>query len=347
MRTTLRISIGLNCSLLGCLAFLMLHARPARHESETSAATHTLPPDTEPLAPAPEISPSTEVKPFHWSQIQSADYDTYIANLRGIGCPEQTIHDIVAADVDSLYLSRRRPLEQGLAASSFAGRLAVERELRELRNEESAAVSALLLAQPAAANTTPALAAEAPSTGSALLETPTAISTPQNVQNLDPSAQELNRTALDVLTESPPSRPVRQELRTSVPPPQGLQNFAPSTSELRRPGSEVAAAAPPLRSVRQEPQAPISLPLAFHEVDSSVLLLNSQQAQAVSDLRQTFIEAVGGPNQDPSDPAYSQRWQTSQPAVDLDLCGMLGINAFQAYQIAAWAKANEPALSGP
>jgi len=53
------------------------------------------------------------------------------------------------------------------------------------------------------------------------------------------------------------------------------------------------------------------MPLVFHEVDPSVLTLSPQQAQVVNDLRQKFTEAVGGPNQDPTDPAYSQRWQTS------------------------------------
>ncbi|MGD0614746.1 MAG: LysM domain-containing protein [Verrucomicrobiota bacterium] len=40
---------------------------------------------------------------FSWSQVESADYPTYIANLRAIGCPEQTIRDIIIADVNALY----------------------------------------------------------------------------------------------------------------------------------------------------------------------------------------------------------------------------------------------------
>ena len=45
--------------------------------------------------------------PFSWRQIESADYPTYIANLRDIGCPEQTIRDIIIADVNGLYARRR------------------------------------------------------------------------------------------------------------------------------------------------------------------------------------------------------------------------------------------------
>ena len=99
--------------------------------------------------------------------------------------------------------------------------------------------------------------------------------------------------------------------------------------------------------MRQEPPATISLPLVFHEVDPSVLTLNPQQAQVVNDLRQKFIAEVGGPNQDPNDPAYSQRWQASQPQADLDLRGMIGISAWQSYQMSAWFKAHEPTPSTP
>ncbi len=44
---------------------------------------------------------------FNWSQVESADYREYIANLRGIGCPEATIKDIVITDIMRLYAARR------------------------------------------------------------------------------------------------------------------------------------------------------------------------------------------------------------------------------------------------
>jgi LysM repeat protein len=42
-----------------------------------------------------------------WSHVESANYPTYIANLRNIGCPEQTIRDIIIADVNALYARRQ------------------------------------------------------------------------------------------------------------------------------------------------------------------------------------------------------------------------------------------------
>jgi LysM repeat protein len=47
---------------------------------------------------------------FSWREVESADYPTYVANLREIGCPEQTIRDIIIADVNVVY-SRRRATE--------------------------------------------------------------------------------------------------------------------------------------------------------------------------------------------------------------------------------------------
>ena len=44
---------------------------------------------------------------FSWQEVESDDYVVFIANLRDIGCPEQTIHDIIIADVNALYARRR------------------------------------------------------------------------------------------------------------------------------------------------------------------------------------------------------------------------------------------------
>jgi len=42
-----------------------------------------------------------------WRDIESDDYVTYVWNLRSIGCPEQTIRDIIVADVNELFTKRR------------------------------------------------------------------------------------------------------------------------------------------------------------------------------------------------------------------------------------------------
>jgi len=71
---------------------------------------------------------------FHWSQIESTDYRVYVANLRSIGCPKQTIRDIIATDLHTVYAA-----QLGQLASAGKGA-----EYQSLRNAESTALLALL-----------------------------------------------------------------------------------------------------------------------------------------------------------------------------------------------------------
>jgi hypothetical protein len=61
--------------------------------------------------PAPEAQPlpnrmPDRAIPFHWSQLESSDYQQYRDNLRAVGCPEATLRDILVADVERLYAQR-------------------------------------------------------------------------------------------------------------------------------------------------------------------------------------------------------------------------------------------------
>ena len=48
----------------------------------------------------------TVTNEFHWGQLEAEDYRSYIARLRSIGCPEQTVRDIIIADLDKLLAPR-------------------------------------------------------------------------------------------------------------------------------------------------------------------------------------------------------------------------------------------------
>jgi hypothetical protein len=77
--------------------------------------------------------------PFRWSQLEAKDYPTYIANLRAIGCPEQTIREIVVADVDDLYAPRRGALLAKIAGGGAPDEInQVQSALARLRLEENA-----------------------------------------------------------------------------------------------------------------------------------------------------------------------------------------------------------------
>ncbi len=53
----------------------------------------------------------TKSEPFHWSQLQSSDLKQYIANLRTVGCPEQTVRDIILAIVNERFAPRFEALK--------------------------------------------------------------------------------------------------------------------------------------------------------------------------------------------------------------------------------------------
>jgi hypothetical protein len=57
-----------------------------------------------------QVVTNTVAQKFDWSSVESDDYKKYIANLRAIGCPEETIRDIIKADVNKLYESKRKEL---------------------------------------------------------------------------------------------------------------------------------------------------------------------------------------------------------------------------------------------
>src|SRR5262245_51853843 len=128
---------GLSLALNGALIVAWLSSRRAFVPSELAPA---FPGEAvaASVAPSSATNPVIEpaVRPFHWSQVESADYLTYIANLRRIGCPESTLRDIIVADVNSLFApryaalsgtapemawwgwyDRRKPLRDGLATS--------------------------------------------------------------------------------------------------------------------------------------------------------------------------------------------------------------------------------------
>jgi len=94
-----------------------------------------------------------------------------------------------------------------------------------------------------------------------------------------------------------------------------------------------------------QPPTPPSLPLVLQDVNLASLNLNEDQQEAVAQIRQQFIDQIGGTNQDPSDPAYLARWQKAQPEMDDMLAGMIGRQAFEEYQLAGQSSA-QPAGTG-
>jgi hypothetical protein len=107
----LSISILLNFALIGWVISLRVaHPRQMTGPATTNDTTKTHAPTKQSNAPRdfpPQFVAAHRPTPFDWRQVESPDYKEYIANLRAIGCPEQTIKEIVTADVKNLFSARR------------------------------------------------------------------------------------------------------------------------------------------------------------------------------------------------------------------------------------------------
>ena len=100
-------------------------------------------------------------------------------------------------------------------------------------------------------------------------------------------------------------------------------------------GEPAPTQAVPAKQARPEQTRPPMMPLVLENVDLAALNLNSKQMQVINNIRQTFMDEIGGANQDPNDPEYLKRWQQAQPEADSMVRGMLGNSFFLNYQLAA------------
>ncbi|HEX4645781.1 MAG TPA: LysM peptidoglycan-binding domain-containing protein [Verrucomicrobiae bacterium] len=98
-RLILIVSAGLNVVLAAVVFFSRPRGTAASSESEANTQNST----------SNHVKTQVVVRKqfFSWQQLESPDYPTYIAHLREIGCPEQTIRDIIIADVTQLYAKKR------------------------------------------------------------------------------------------------------------------------------------------------------------------------------------------------------------------------------------------------
>ncbi|MEI6566344.1 MAG: hypothetical protein WCR20_06700, partial [Verrucomicrobiota bacterium] len=241
MTTSLKISVACNLGLLAAVLCLMpASTRMAVPEPSRDSHRH---PDPAPVA-----------RPFSWSQLESADYREYVANLRRIGCPEITIRDIIAADIDGIFEERRQELRRGLSATGnglHGGNIplvAVDQGLAALRQEQERLVAELL-------------------GGAAVAQ------------------------------------------------------------------SGARESARPRRKPPQEPE--VTIPLVLQDLDLATLDIDQNRLETIQQIRDGFVVQVGGPNQDPGDPEYRQRWIRAQREADETLQAMIGLRAWQDYQFRA------------
>ncbi len=105
-RNLLIASIGLNAVLGVTAVYLVTKPAPTAPAPVEAAPVKVVKQQVK----VTTVETNTVVKQINWQVVESADYKKYIANLRSIGCPEETIQDIIKADVDKLFASRRKEI---------------------------------------------------------------------------------------------------------------------------------------------------------------------------------------------------------------------------------------------
>jgi hypothetical protein len=95
MRWRVILGVSLVANLLLAIAWLRTGPPEIRTELASGAVTNATVTNTRPTV-------VVRRQFFSWQELESQDYPTYIKNLREIGCPEQTIRDIIIADVTEM-----------------------------------------------------------------------------------------------------------------------------------------------------------------------------------------------------------------------------------------------------
>lgn len=87
---------------------------------------------------------------FTWREVESADYATYVQNLRELGMPETTIRDIIVADIDQLFSKRKREedarqdMEWWRSTPSYEAQSNALARVNTIENERNALLTKLL-----------------------------------------------------------------------------------------------------------------------------------------------------------------------------------------------------------
>lgn len=133
-RSWLILSLVLNLLLVGVVVWAcQRRVFPKPIQNPGSITNRLMRASPQPVAPNSEmIEVSTS---FHWAQLESVDYRIYMENLRAIGCPEETIRDIVEADINDLFSARITALVNTVTGHFWELMLKQE-EFEEMINEK-------------------------------------------------------------------------------------------------------------------------------------------------------------------------------------------------------------------
>lgn len=146
--------LAVNLGLAGTLAYMLVSMksdpRPAA-SSPTQFITNTVTQiAVRKINATNHLLGALANRAMSWQALEASDYPAYIENLRSFGCPEETIRDIIIADIAKLYAQMRSTLRQQAQGGRYW--LTVDKtetpqvrlRLRELEKEEQKLVKDLL-----------------------------------------------------------------------------------------------------------------------------------------------------------------------------------------------------------
>jgi hypothetical protein len=153
VRVLLILSISANVLLGGYVVYQGRGKAPSPAASLIESKAATTPARPARNADTKTVTITVPASGLDWRGVESEDYKKYIANLRAIGCPEETIRDIIIADVNKLFEQRKREMTgttnkfQFWKTGSFFTDMFNEEKLnkhRELAKEKHALLKELL-----------------------------------------------------------------------------------------------------------------------------------------------------------------------------------------------------------
>jgi hypothetical protein len=122
-RTLNLVLLGLSLGLLGILGRLLYLQRynpiPVRYVTEKEVVTNQVVQIAVRKINATNFLSSLLNRPLNWSALESTNYVTYIERLTAFGCPEETIRDIIIADITKLYAERKAALRAQLPPPKY------------------------------------------------------------------------------------------------------------------------------------------------------------------------------------------------------------------------------------
>jgi len=234
-----------------------------------------------------------------WSRLVSSDRNVTAANLRRIGCPEETIARILA-DAPAIPAA---PAARSMAETS----------------------STPVVAPSAGTGVTPAPTMERLATITPVPAPPMAAPV---VRQIDPAvaagmAAGKRLVAARLATQATDSgREISGATNAAAAP-------AVDAPVVSAPTDLSVVDAPPIVA----PAGDVAIPVAFQPTPEDARMSEVQRSQ-LDAIQQTFVQNIGGENQDPYSPDYRQLWKKAQRLSDEQFRALFGQQAFNERQIA-------------